>query len=73
VPSSVVLLDPSRTAILPHTCPKCLGPMILIRVRPSRIGFESRTFHGVNCSHVDKLVTETQSMKWMSSGLRAPA
>jgi hypothetical protein len=73
VPSSVVLLDASRRAILPHTCPKCLGPMILIRVRPSRIGFESRTFHGVNCNHIDKLVTETQSMKWMSSGLRAPA
>ena len=73
MPSSVVLLDASRTAILPHACPKCLGPMILIRVRPSRIGFESRTFHGINCNHIDKLVTETQSMKWMSSGLWAPA
>ena len=31
-----------------------------------------RTFQGVNCHHVDKLVTETNSMKWRSSGLRAP-
>jgi hypothetical protein len=26
----------------------------------------------VNCDHVDKVVTATASMKWMSSGLRAP-
>jgi hypothetical protein len=31
-----------------------------------------RTFHGVNCDHVDKVVTESHSMKWMSSRLRAP-
>jgi hypothetical protein len=72
MPSLAVLFDPSRIAIQPHTCPKCLGPMILTRVKPSRIGFEMRTFQGVNCDHVDKVVTETYAMKWMSSGLRAP-
>jgi hypothetical protein len=46
--------------------------MILTRIKPARIGFEMRTFQGVNCHHVDKLVTETDSMKWISSGLRAP-
>jgi hypothetical protein len=46
--------------------------MILTRIKPSRIGFEKRTFQGVNCDHVDKLVTETYSMKWMSSELRPP-
>jgi hypothetical protein len=46
--------------------------MVLARIKPSRIGFEMRTFQGVNCDHVDKVVTETYSMKWMSSGLRAP-
>jgi hypothetical protein len=30
------------------------------------------TFQGVNCDHVDRVVTETHSMKWMCSGLRAP-
>jgi hypothetical protein len=67
-----VLLDASRIAIRPHTCPKCLGPMVLTRIKPSRIGFELRTFQGVNCHHVDKVVTETNSMKWRSSGLQAP-
>jgi hypothetical protein len=46
--------------------------MILTRIKPSRIGFEMRTFQGVNCHHVDRVATETDSMKWMSSGLRAP-
>jgi hypothetical protein len=47
--------------------------MVLTGIKPSRIGFELRTFQGVNCDHVDKVVTETKSMKWMSSGLQAPA
>jgi len=46
--------------------------MILAGIKPSRIGFEMRTFQGVDCDHVDKVVSETHSMKWMSSGLRAP-
>ena len=72
MPSLTVLFDQSRIAILLHPCPKCLGPMVLARIKPSRIGFEMRRFQGVNCDHVDKVVTETHSMKWMSSGLRAP-
>jgi hypothetical protein len=72
MPSLTVLFGPSRIAILPHPCPKCLGPMVLTHIKPSRIGFEKRMFQGVNCDHVDKVVTETYSMKWMSSGLRAP-
>lgn len=46
--------------------------MFLTRIKPSRIGFEQHTFQGVKCDHVDKVVSETYSMKWMSSGLRAP-
>jgi len=67
-----LLFDPSRIAIQPHLCPVCRGTMVLARIKPSRIGFEMRTFQGVDCDHVDKVVTETYSMKWMSSGLRAP-
>jgi hypothetical protein len=46
--------------------------MILTRIKPSGIGFEKRTFQGVNCYHVDNVMTETYSMKWMSSELRPP-
>jgi hypothetical protein len=30
------------------------------------------TFQGVDCNHVDRILTQTHSMKWISSGLRAP-
>jgi hypothetical protein len=46
--------------------------MLLTHIKPSRIGFESLTFQGVNCNHVDKVVIATESTKWMASGLRAP-
>jgi hypothetical protein len=46
--------------------------MILTRIKPARIGFEMRTFQGVNCHHVDRVVIETDSMKWRSSRLPAP-
>jgi hypothetical protein len=46
--------------------------MVLARIKPSRIGFEMRTFQGVDSDHVDKVVTGIYSMMWMSSGLRAP-
>jgi hypothetical protein len=52
------ILDSLSVLICGRKCPKTAS--------------ESRTFHGVNCDHVDKVVTATDSMKWMSSGLRAP-
>ena len=67
------LADRSRITIQSHSCPTCSGPMILTRIKPARVGFELRTFEGVNCDHVDKVVSETSSMNWASSaGLRAP-
>jgi hypothetical protein len=46
--------------------------MVLMRIKPSRIGFELRTFQGVNRDHIDMDVSEAHSMKWISFGLRAP-
>jgi hypothetical protein len=46
--------------------------MVLTSIKPSRIGYESRTFRGVDCDHLDNAVVETYSTKWMSSGLHAP-
>jgi len=71
MPSLTVLFDPSRIAILPHLCPQCFSPMVLTHIKSAQIGFEKRMFQGVNCDHVDKVITETDSMKWMCSGLRA--
>jgi len=46
--------------------------MVLMRIKPSRIGFELRTFQGVNRDHIDMDVSEAHSMKWISFGPRAP-
>jgi hypothetical protein len=46
--------------------------MASTHIESSRIGFEKRTFQGVNFDHVDTVVTETNPTKWMSSELRAP-
>lgn len=35
----------------------------------AQVTFVIQTF---NCDHVDEVVTESFSMKWISSGLRAP-
>src|SRR6185437_896970 len=43
-----------------------------IPVAIARSAHTSLYFQGVKCNHIDKIVTETHSMKWMSSGLRAP-
>jgi len=45
--------------------------MVVTRIEPSRIGFALRGFEGANCDHVDRVVTETHSMKWISFKLRA--
>jgi hypothetical protein len=71
MPSLAALFGPSRIAVQPHLCPECSGLMVLTSIKPLRLGFGRRMFQGVTCNHVDK-VTETHSMKWMSSGLRAP-
>jgi hypothetical protein len=72
MPSLQVFLDSSRMAIRPHVCPKCLGPMILILIKPLLVGREIHIFEGVNFDHFDKVVTETNTMRWLSSLLKAP-
>jgi hypothetical protein len=58
-----ILLDHSRVANESHPCPQCQGRLVLTEIKPSRIGFEVRTFQGVNCNHVYKLESATESMK----------
>jgi hypothetical protein len=72
MPSSQLSLDADRVAIRSHVCPKCLGQMSVIYVKAALIGFEVRTYAGINCDHIDQVVTETASMKWRASGLGAP-
>jgi hypothetical protein len=69
MPSLALLRE--RSGLQFHPCPKCSKPLILTRTKPVGIGYESRTFQGVHCEHVYRLETATESLKWISSGLRA--
>jgi hypothetical protein len=72
MPSLTVLFDSSRMAMQSRSCPRCLGAMVVRRIKPSRIEFESRRPEGANCDHLDRVVTETHSLRWVSSKVRAP-
>jgi hypothetical protein len=67
MPSLALLRERSRIQL--HPCPKCSKPLILTRTKPSGIGYESLTFLGVHCDHVNKLETATEALKWISSPL----
>jgi len=69
--SSLAGFDPNRIAIKEHTCPRCAGAMVLVHVRPVRIGYDVRTYEGVSCSHIDRIIVATQPVKWPSERLRA--
>jgi hypothetical protein len=44
--SLAALFGRSRLEIKPHPCPRCQGPMVSTHIKPSRIGYEKRTFQG---------------------------
>jgi hypothetical protein len=45
--------------------------MVLTRIEPSRIGFELRTFQGVNCDHVDKVIMICSRFRRVFPGILA--
>jgi len=67
-----VSLGPDRIAIRPHACPKCLGPMILARIKPLLVGWELHSLVGIHCDCVDGVVVEIDSMNRHSSEPKEP-
>jgi len=64
-------------AIESDVCPKCQGPMMLSRIMPGRLNFDSRTFECVKCNHVEKVLVATDPMHsdvlgWFLGELRSP-
>jgi hypothetical protein len=54
-------------------CLTCRATMMLTNIKPSRLGFDLRTFKCDNCNHTEKLSVQTNAKRWRSSGLRAPS
>jgi hypothetical protein len=46
-------------AIESPECPRCRVPMILSRIMPGRLNFDSRMFERVRCDYVEKVLVAT--------------
>ena len=45
------------------SCPVCQDQMMLTNIKPSRFGFDLRTFKCDNCNHTEKFAIETNAQK----------
>jgi hypothetical protein len=51
--------------------------MVMARIAPARLGFVSQTFECVQCDHVEKVLSATDSgqssvLGWLLGGLKPP-
>ena len=46
-----------------NDCPQCKIPLVLARIRPSRLGFDLRTFRCDTCNHSEKRKITTNSRR----------
>jgi hypothetical protein len=53
--------------------PNCRTRMMLTSIKPSRLGFDLRTFKCDECHHIEKLAVETNAKRRRSIGLAAEA
>lgn len=58
-------------------CLKCQALMVLSRIAPARLGFDSQTFECVQCNHVEKVLAATDPgrssvLGWLLGGLKPP-
>lgn len=68
MPASYLTAD----GITGNPCPRCHTRTTLTGIKPSRLGFDLRTFRCEKCNYTEKLAVETNAGRWRSSGLQAP-
>ena len=61
----------SADGIRGTACPNCRTRMMLTSIKPSRLGFDLRTFKCGGCNHTEKLAVETNAKRRRS--IRLPA
>jgi predicted Zn finger-like uncharacterized protein len=54
-------------------CPNCRTRMMLTSIKPSRLGFDLRTFKCDACNHTEKLAVETNAKRQHSIGMTTEA
>jgi ssDNA-binding Zn-finger/Zn-ribbon topoisomerase 1 len=65
----VTILFLTSDGIRGASCPVCQDQMMLTNIKPSRFGFDLRTFKCDNCNHTEKLAIETNAKRRRSGAL----
>ena len=65
----VSILFLTRDGIRAASCPVCQDQMMLTNIKPSRFGFDLRTFKCDSCNHTEKFAIETNAKRRRSSAL----
>ena len=69
--------DHTTSKIEGRTCLTCKAQMVLARVTPARLGFNSLTFECVRCACVEKVIEtadpiQSDVLGWLLGELRPP-
>jgi hypothetical protein len=71
-------LESSTNGIESRGCAKCEAQMVLARITPALLGFNSQAFECVQCGHLEKALIEADPMQsnvlgWLLGELRPPS
>jgi hypothetical protein len=74
VPETCYSPSAQTERIASRQCLKCQALMVMARIAPARLGFDSQTFECMQCGHVEKVLAATGPVQpgvlgWLLGGL----
>jgi hypothetical protein len=73
-----VLLENANNEIEGRRCARCEAELVLVRITPARLGFNSQAFECVRCDHLEKVLIaadpiQSDVLGWLLGELRPPS
>ena len=70
-------LENSTNEIEGRRCARCEAELVLVRITPARLGFNSQAFECVRCGHVEKVLIaadpiQSDALGWLLGKLGPP-
>jgi hypothetical protein len=70
-------LESPTNEIESRRCARCEAQMVLVRITPARLGFNSQAFECVQCGHLEKVLIaadpiQSDVLGWLLGELRPP-
>jgi hypothetical protein len=71
-------LENSIGGIESRRCTRCEAELVLVRITPARLGFNSQTFECIRCDHFEKVLiaadpVQSDVLGWLLGELRPPS